>query len=103
MVDPVRLAADRMRDIDEPAAGVLPPGLLRELGNLGFLRLPLVLRVKDQTLKGVPPQVPQTPGQELGGRDLAAAPAHGLGAADAQAGVDDQAPLLADVRLRVDE
>src|SRR3989454_1106838 len=103
MFDPVRVATERIRDIDEPAAGVLPPVLFRELGHLGFLRLPLVLRVQDETLNRVPTQVSETSSQELGECDLASEPPHMLESADAQASVDDEVPLLADVRFRIDE
>src|SRR5207245_3961057 len=71
--------------------------------DLGLLCLPLVLRVQDQALERVPPMVPKTAGQKLGEHDFPAEPADVLESADAQARVDDKVPLLADVRLRLDE
>src|SRR5438132_14185421 len=48
-------------------------------------------------------QVSETSSQELGECDLASEPPHMLESADAQASVDDEVPLLADVRFRIDE
>src|SRR2546422_11205422 len=47
--------------------------------------------------------LPETAAQKLGERDLAAETTDVLEAADAEARVDDEVPLLADVRLRLDE
>src|SRR3989441_1481614 len=103
VLDPIRMAPGGIRHVDEPAARVLASIVPRELGYLSLLCIPLVLRVQDQALKRVPPMVPKTAGQKLGERDFAAEPAYVLESADAQARVDDKVPLLADVRLRLDE
>ena len=103
VLDPIRVASDGIRDVDEPPPRVLPTIFLRELGDLRLLCLPLVLRVQDQALKRVPPMIPKTVGQKLGQRDFAAETTDVLKATHAEARVDDKVPLLADVRLRLDE
>src|SRR5207249_12261971 len=65
MLDPVRMAANRILHIDEPPARELPSVLLRELGHLGLFRLPLVLRVQDQALEGVPALLPKRTSQKV--------------------------------------
>ena len=101
MLDPIRVAAEGIGDVDEPSSDILSSVFLRELGDLPLLALPLILGVEDQALDRLPSVLAQAPCQELGERDLPAEPAHMLQAADAQARVDDEVRLRPDVGLRL--
>ncbi len=102
MVDPIRVASERIGDVDEPPPGVRQTVLLRELRDLGRLGLPFILCIEDEALERIPAVLVQAAGEKLGERDFAAQPTDVLEAADAQACVDDDLPLSAEEGLGID-
>ena len=103
VVDPVRVASERVGHVDEPPTHVGPSVLVRKLRDLRRLRLPFVLRVQDEALERMTAHLAEAAGQELGEHDLPPESTDVLEAADAQARVDHQVALLADEGLRLDE
>ncbi len=103
MVDPVLVATERVRHVDEPPTNVRPSVFAGKLRDLRRLRLPFVLRVQDEALERIAADLAEAARQELAEGDLSSQSANVLEAADAQARVDDQVALLADERLHLDE
>ena len=66
MLDPVGMAAQGIRHVDEPSSDILPSVFLRELADLPLLALPLILGVEDEALGRLPSVLAQAPRQELG-------------------------------------
>src|SRR5256885_13024794 len=63
MVHPVAVASHRIGHVDQAAAHVFRPVLFRELPDLPFRALPLVLRVEDEALDRPSVFLLKTPGQ----------------------------------------
>jgi hypothetical protein len=103
VLDPIRVASEGIRDVDEPPADVPSPVLLRELGDLTLLGLPFVLGVQDEALDRSPTGLAEAPREQLGQGDLPAESADVLESAHAQSCVHDEVQLVADIGIRLEE
>lgn len=103
MLHPVAMASEWIGHIDESTADVLLAVFLRELGDLAFLPLPLVLRIEDQGLERPSVLLLKTSREQVGQSDLPAESADMLEAADAQSCIHDDVRLRSNVGLRLQE